>query len=213
MIFTAVLALAYIPLGAAPCMARRFDFGGYQACHRGFFEAANGMFITYSVLVILGGFIFTFLGMNAVRSIPLSLGSKISAWLVLSVGMMAGIASVVRTVFTLRSTASATDAIVYAPLLSEWNIIEISLAITTANLAMVRPLITLLMIKLGLRQEQVKPGPEVAAAKPVVRPGTLTSTLDREESWAGGVKKEVVIKIGADNVVTKHVTHGESSNS
>lgn len=89
---------------------------------------------TWSVTNIVSDFVLGGLAANAVHNAHINLSAHISAYLILALGTLGGIASILRLIFTAGTGLTLTKTTI-------WAIVEAGCGILAASLATLRPLL------------------------------------------------------------------------
>jgi len=119
-------------------------------------ETVYIMILILTVLILVGQFGLTIMGVHAVYMIRLPIVAKLSAGILIAAQAVSGVATIVRLVYTIKiHNLPLSSSIAEGILSSQWSSVEIGLGIITANLALTRPAFVLLYRKLFAKQVPV----------------------------------------------------------
>ncbi|KAF2152863.1 hypothetical protein K461DRAFT_267547 [Myriangium duriaei CBS 260.36] len=148
MILSTILGVIYLPLGSFTCAQFKVFPGIVNTCAKGIQRSASVTFIMFSITNIVGDFVLAGLGCSALWGSKLPTPTKVLAVLLLLLGSCGGIASTIRLAIFLTPANLATYTQQTLALI-RWILIELSFSVIAANLAMVRPLVHSLLVKMG----------------------------------------------------------------
>lgn len=152
MILSFLLGMAYWPVGFITCAEIKADLGYVSNCPTRIQRAADALFDAFSLVNILGDFIFVGMSVSAIWEAKLSVMSKLSASTLLLVACSGAVASTIRFVLVVEPTdpKTATQDLID---IFKWCIVEVGVCFIAANLVMLRPLFRQIMIRAGLMTE------------------------------------------------------------
>ncbi|GAM91542.1 hypothetical protein ANO11243_095940 [Dothideomycetidae sp. 11243] len=146
MVLSAVLGITYFPFGSFTCAQLKGVAGSESTCHLQ--RPATILFIVFSIVNILGDFAFVFMACAALWSANLPALTKFITIVLLCMGSTGGVASIVRLVIYLTPSTAANFTKQNLDLL-RWVVIELGFGVTVTNLALFRPLLYAMLVKVG----------------------------------------------------------------
>ncbi|KAF2151821.1 hypothetical protein K461DRAFT_294701 [Myriangium duriaei CBS 260.36] len=143
-ILTMLVGIAYFGVATFTCYELKEVPGLPETCPVQ--PVGSAIFVAFSVISMASDYIFTGMAVVALWQAKLRLHTKLPACFLLVLGAVGGIASTIR--FSLLVEPVTVDTFTFAIFnIGKWTIIELSVGIIAANLAMTRPLLHACLVR------------------------------------------------------------------
>lgn len=175
------------------------------ACSVGGQRAAAILYKAFSVITFCGDFIFSAMACYALYPAQLPRLTKISACFLILLGSSGGVASVARFIYYVTP---ASNQLLHFLTLVDCLILEMSLGVIAANLAMTRPLFNKALVRLGVLSYTgaTKYGQTAATNLPSTQGRKMRENIQDEELIFSEVRKDMtVVVVGGEGARLEEV--------